>query len=102
MEFMSTALAALAAAQTAAPSATIQPQAAPAILTPAAPQAVILSAPTENVLRAGTEVPLIMSESINSNNKTLRTGQQIRLQVANAVMLGSSVVIPAGSPATAE
>ncbi len=102
MEYVSIALAALAAAQGSAPAATIQPQTAPAILAPAAPQATILSAPTENVLRAGTEVPLIMSESINSNNKTLRTGQQIRLQVANAVMLGSSVVIPAGSPATAE
>ena len=89
-------------AQAAAPQAAIQPSAPPAQIAPAAPQAVILSPPTESVLRAGTEVPLIMAQSISSNDKSLRTGNQIRLQTANAVMLGGSVVIPAGSPATAE
>ena len=96
------AIAALAAAQAAAPQATIQPAAPAATIAPAAPQAVILSSPTENVLRAGTEVQLIMAESISSNDKSLRAGKQIRMQVANAVMLGGAVVIPAGSPATAE
>ena len=62
----------------------------------------ILAPPTDNVLRAGTEVLLVMSESINSNDKSLRTGKIIRMQVANPVMLGGAVVIPAGSPVTAE
>ena len=86
------ALAAFAAAQASQPPA----------LAPAAPQAVILSSPTESVLRAGAEVPLRMLETINSNNKSLREGARIRLEVAQAVMLGNSVVIPSGSVATAE
>ena len=97
---------AAAASKVAKPIASAAPS-VPASATPAAtitsaPQAVILSAPTDNVLRAGTEVPLIMAESISSNNKTLRSGQQIRMQVAASVMLGSVTVIPVGSPATAE
>jgi hypothetical protein len=102
MTVSSFALAALAAAQAAAPQAAIQPSAPPATIAPVAPQAVILSPPTESVLRAGTEVPLVMSQSISSNDKSLRAGNQIRLQVANSIMLGGAVVIPAGSPATAE
>lgn len=85
-----------AAAQAAAPAAQ-----APAIA-PAAPQAVILSSPSEGILRSGAEVPLRMLETINSNNKSLREGARIRLEVAQPIMLGSAVVIPAGSPATAE
>jgi len=108
------ALIALAAAQAAAPASSgvkwtpLQPDkpaqsqlAAPTLIAPA-PQAVILSAPTENVLRAGTEVLLVMSESINSNDKSLRAGKLIRMQVANSISLGGVVVIPAGTPATAE
>jgi hypothetical protein len=102
MTIFSLALAALAAAQAAAPQATIQQAAPVATIAPAAPQAVILSSPTESVLRSGTEVPLIMSQSISSNDKSLRAGNQIRLQTANSVMLGGVVVIPAGSSATAE
>lgn len=89
-------------AQAAAPQAAMQAPAPAAQIAPAAPQAVILSAPTENVLRAGTEVLLIMSESINSNDKTLRPGKLVRMQVANPISLGGAVVIPAGTPATAE
>jgi hypothetical protein len=54
------------------------------------------------VLRAGTEVPLRLEEALNSNDKSLREGQQFRLSVANPVMLGNVVVIPAGSPAIGE
>lgn len=101
------ALAAFAAVQAASPHAaatqtTIQPSAPAATIAPAAPQAVILSPPTEDVLRAGTEVPLRILETINSNNKSLREGHRIRMEVAQPVMLGSTVVIPSGSPATAE
>lgn len=90
-------LAALTAAQA---TQSVQPQAA--TIAPAAPQAVILAPPTESVLRAGTEVPLVMSETINSNNKSLRAGQRIRMEVAQPVTLGGTIVIPAGSPAMAE
>ena len=103
------ALAAAAAAQAAVPSnATtlvaqpLQPATAQATLSPAAPQAVILSAPSQSVLRAGTEVPLRMEEALDSNNKTLREGQQVRMSVASDVRVGNMVVIPAGSPASGE
>ena len=98
----SIAFAALAAAQTAAPQAAIAAPAQPAAIAPAAPQAVILSAPAESVLRAGTEVPLVMAESITTNGKKLRIGQRVRLTVGSDVRLGTSVVIPSGSPAEAE
>ena len=99
------AVAAAAAAQAttlvATPQAAVQP-APVASVAPAAPQAMILSAPTQSVLRAGAEVPLRMEEGLDSNNKGLRVGQQVRMSVASDVRLGSAVVIPAGSPATGE
>lgn len=88
-------------AQPATPPATIQP-AAPAVIAPAVPQAVILSPQGGTVLRAGTEVPLRIEESLDSNDKTLREGHQFRMTVANNVMLGNQVVIPAGSMAMGE
>lgn len=95
------ALAAAAAAQAAAPQA--QTQSAPAAtVAPAAPQAVIISPATQNVLRAGVEVPLRLEEGLDSNDKTVREGNQFRMSVAQNVMLGNVVVIPAGSPATGE
>ena len=118
MVFSGIALAALVAAQAATPStsgvqwkslqptqtAPSQPPATPATTTiaPANPHVVILSSPNESVLRAGAEVPLRILETINSNNKSLREGARIRMEVAQSVMLGSTVVIPAGSQATAE
>jgi len=106
--FQGIVLAALAAAQAAAPASTnpnwvplqqAQP-AAPA--RPAASQPVILSSSSDAMLRAGTEVPLRLEEGLDSNNKTLREGQQFRMTVANDVRLGTAVVIPAGSQATGE
>lgn len=95
------ALAAFAAAQAAAPQAAIQPAPAAAIA-PAAPQAVILAPAGASVLRAGVEVPLRLEEPLDSNDKTLREGQQFRMSVANDVVLGNMVVIPTGSPAIGE
>jgi hypothetical protein len=43
-----------------------------------------------------------MEEGLDSNNKALRVGQQIRMSVASDVRLGNAVVIPAGSSATGE
>jgi hypothetical protein len=90
------ALAAAAAAQAAAPQSVV------AQVAPAAPQAVIVSPVTQNVLRAGTEVPLRVEQGLDSNDKALREGQQVRMSVVNDVRLGNVVVIPAGSPATGE
>lgn len=104
MTSISFALAALAAAQAAAPqtATAIQPAAPAATIAPAAKPAVIIAPASENVLRAGTEVPLVMSESITTNGKKLRVGQRIKLAVASDVRLGSHVVIPAGSIAEGE
>ncbi len=99
------ALAALVALQATAPQAvpaTGQPAPRPALIAQVPPRAVIISPPTESVLRAGTEVPLIMAESITTNGKKLRVGQRIRMQVATDVRLGSAVVIPVGSLAEGE
>jgi hypothetical protein len=103
-------LAAFAAAQAAAPQAAASPkwvplqQAQPAPAAQIAPtqQAVILAPAGPMVLRAGTEVPLRMEEGLDSNDKTLREGQQFHMSVASDVMLNNMVVIPAGSPVTAE
>jgi hypothetical protein len=87
---------------TPAPAAAAVPQPAAPAVAPAAPVAAIISPPTQNVLRAGVEVPLRVEEGLDSNNKGIREGQQFHLSVANNVMLGNQIVIPAGSPATAE
>ena len=98
-------LAAATAAQAAAPQSTAQTVVQPAPVATVAPppvQATIVAPATQNVLRAGTEVPLRMEESLDSNDKALREGQQVRMSVAGDVRLGNLVVIPAGSPATPE
>jgi hypothetical protein len=95
------ALAAAAAAQAVAPQGSIQPAPAAAIA-PAAPQAAIIAPATGTVLRAGTEVPMRLEEGLDSNDKSLREGQQFRMTVANDVRLGNVVVIPAGSIGTGE
>jgi hypothetical protein len=99
---LAAALAAQAVAPIAAPQATIQAVAPVAAIAPAPKAAVILSSPTENVLRAGTPVALVMAESITTNGKKLRVGQRIRMAVASDVRLGDVVVIPAGSLAEGE
>ncbi len=101
MAYSTIALAALAAAQAAAPQASIQ-SAPAATIAPAPPQAVILAPSTGNLLRAGTEVPLRLEEGLDSNDKTIREGTRFRMTVANDVRLGNVVVIPAGTPATGE
>jgi hypothetical protein len=103
----SLSLAALVAVQAAAPQANVAPaavvQPAPvAAIAPAPAQAVIVSPPMQSVLRAGVEVPLRVEENLDSNDKTVREGNQIRMTVASDVRLGTAIVIPAGSQATGE
>jgi hypothetical protein len=101
MAYSILALAAAVAAQAAAPQATIQPAPA-ATIAPAVQQAVILAPTSGSTLRAGTEVQLRTEEGLDSNDKTVREGNHFRMSVAENVMLGNMVVIPAGSPATGE
>ena len=72
------------------------------VVAPAAPQAALLAPAAGPVLRAGAEVPLKLEEALDSNNKSVREGEQFRMVVADDVRLGNMVVIPAGSPATGE
>lgn len=79
-----------------------QPAPTTGALAPAAPQAVILAPAGGNILRAGTQIQLRMEEGLDSNDKTVREGNHFRMSVAEPVMLGQMVVIPAGTPATGE
>lgn len=98
-----TAAAALLMAQTAAAQTAPPETAAPtASVAPAQPAAVIEPARQEGVLRAGTEVPLIVREELTTKKKQLRVGQRIQLEVASNVMAGGITVIPAGTPAVGE
>lgn len=78
---------------------------APAVPTAAvapANAAVLTPAVQENVLRAGTEIPLITREELTTKKKKLRVGQRIQLEVAGNVTSNGVTVIPAGTPAIGE
>lgn len=72
------------------------------ITAPAAPVATIVASPGGNILRAGMQIPLKMSEALTTEGKTLRIGQRVQLEVAETVSLNGQTVIPAGSPVTGE
>ncbi len=72
--------------------AAVQPQTA-AVLEPAAQQ---------NIMRAGTEVPLVMREELTTMKKQLRIGQRFQMEVVSNVEVNGVVIIPAGTPATGE
>ena len=60
--------------------------------------AVVPQQPVGNVLRAGTPVPVVLSEALTTKGKTLKVGQRVQLEVAQDVLLNGRVVIPARSP----
>jgi hypothetical protein len=64
--------------------------------------AVVLAPAQDNVLRAGTEVPLITREELTTKKKALRVGQRFQMEVASNIESGGVVVIPAGTPAIGE
>jgi hypothetical protein len=67
------------------------------------PPALIASLPANRaILRAGTEVPLILSEEITTKGKKLHVGQRVRMETAEAVFVQGINVIPVGSPAVGE
>jgi len=77
---------------------------APIVPAPVQPQAVavIVDPVAQNILRAGTEVPLLTRENLTTKEKKLRVGQRVQLEVAAPVISGGITVIPAGTPAIAE
>lgn len=74
---------------------------APAPTMPAA-VAVIQPAATDNILRAGTEIPLITREELTTKKKQLRVGQRFQMEVSANITQGGVTVIPAGTPAVGE
>jgi len=60
------------------------------------------AATTTGTLRAGTSVPLKMSEALTTKGKKLKVGQRFQLETADNVTVDGNVVIPAGSPAVGE
>lgn len=63
----------------------------------------IVEAPTSNaMLRAGTPVSLRLMEEITTQKKAAKVGQRITMEVAEAVIVNSVTVIPAGTPAWGE
>lgn len=74
--------------------------AAPAVQAQTAPTAAV--ATTSGTLRAGTSIPLKMSEALTTKGKKLKVGQRFQLETADNVTVDGNVVIPAGSPAVGE
>lgn len=73
--------------------------------TPVAPPAAVSMAPIagqQSVLRAGTEVPLTVSEELTTKGKALKSGQRFMMSTAAPVEINGQIVIPAGSPVTGE
>ena len=96
-----------AAIAQAAPPADKPAEAKAASPTPAvtaAPQAVaVIQTPkSENILRAGAEVPLIMREELTTKKKKLRVGQRFQMEVASSISVNGVVVVPGGTPAIGE
>lgn len=69
---------------------------------PAAPIAAIVPVRQENILRAGTEVPLLMREELTTRKKKLRVGQRFQMEVGSAITVNGVVVIPGGTPVIGE
>ena len=102
----------LSVASSAAMAQAAQPADKPAEATAASPTpavtatpqavAVIQSPKSENILRAGAEVPLIMREELTTKKKKLRVGQRFQMEVSSSVSANGVVVVPGGTPAIGE
>lgn len=89
----------LCALSTMASAQEVNPGTAPATSVPA--QVIAEPQPPKDlVLNAGTPITLAVSEEVNSS--THKEGDEFRLTVLNDVTVGQTVVIPRGTPATAE
>jgi hypothetical protein len=56
--------------------------------------------PAANILTSGTIIDLVFVETVDS--KANKTGEIIAMKVADDVLSGTAVIIPAGSPVSAE
>lgn len=89
----------------AAASVPISAQTVVSPIAPAAPvQTVAVIAPTqqENVLRAGTEIPMVTREELTTKKKKVKSGQRVQLAVATDITQNGVVIIPAGTPGVGE
>lgn len=69
---------------------------------PVAAQQVVMSTPTATVLRTGTPVVLRILETVSTKDKVAKVNDRVRMEVAEAVTMNGTVVIPSGSPAVGE
>jgi hypothetical protein len=60
--------------------------------------AVVQAYQAGNVLRAGSPIPVALSEALTTKGKALKVGQRVQLEVAQDVLLDGRVVVPARSP----
>jgi len=97
-EFMTYKIAAASLWLMATPLAAQTTVVQPVAIAPAQNVTVVPQAVTGNVLRAGSAVPVALSEFLTTKGKTLKVGQLVRLEVAQDVMLNGRLVIPARSP----
>lgn len=67
-----------------------------------APSATIINNSTENVVRAGTPIPLRMMEGLTTKGKNLKIGYRFNLETVEPIIINVQTVIPAGSPAIGE
>jgi hypothetical protein len=73
-------------------------------IAPLQPQQVAVLEPVtqQNIMRAGTEVPLVTREELTTKHKKLRVGQRFQMEVASNVEVGGVVVLAVGTPAVGE
>jgi hypothetical protein len=68
----------------------------------AQPVAILEPVAQQNIMRAGTEVPLVTREALTTKHDKVRVGQRFQMEVASNVEVNGIVVIPIGTPATGE
>jgi hypothetical protein len=102
MTFSGFALAALAAAQAAAPQAIIQSTPAATIAPAAQTTPIVARVVTSAILRVGTEIPLRLTQELTTKGKQLRVGDRFHLETSEPVMVQGVNVIPVNSPAVGE
>lgn len=71
---------------------------APVMIAPAQNVTLIPQQAASDVLRAGSPVPVALSEFLTTKGKALKVGQRVRLEVAQDIMVNGRLAIPARSP----
>lgn len=80
------------------PGAPITLVAPPVTISPNQNVTMIPQQAASDVLRAGSPVPVALSEFLTTKGKALKVGQRVRLEVAQDIMVNGRLVIPARSP----